>query len=429
MHNKGEKAASMLKQTMKPITIIGVGLSFNDLTSHHLSLVQHADILIGGLRLLDLFPEHPGEKIPVTKDIPGLIERITKDMSEKKIVVLASGDPLFFGVGATLIKALPPEYIEIYPNISSVAAAFARLKTGWNDASFVSMHGKKDLSALLTHMGKGNKIAVLTDPFNSPARIAQFLMRLGINGWDMHVFEQLGSERERHKIYEMEEAAQAECASPNVTILIKRNECQKPKYPHILGAPDEWYVHEKGLITKAEVRSVSLSRLRLSSGLVVWDLGAGSGSVSVEAALLCSGGVIFSVERNKNRLDMIVENTKRFGVRNLISVHADLPEGMDELPDPDRIFIGGGGKHLNKIADRALARLKPGGVIVINTVLLENIEASRSLLTARGLNPKTTLVQVSRDIAMPFGSRMEALNPVWIITGIKPDEREEHNAP
>nr|MDJ0882897.1 precorrin-6Y C5,15-methyltransferase (decarboxylating) subunit CbiT [Desulfobacterales bacterium] len=184
-----------------------------------------------------------------------------------------------------------------------------------------------------------------------------------------------------------------------------------------LGLPETHITHERGLITKSEVRAVSLSKLQLKPQMVVWDLGAGSGAVAIEASVLVSGGRVCAVERDKNRAEQIRANCGKWGADGVSVFEADLPAGMEALPDPDRVFIGGGGKKLAAIIDCAARRLKADGILVVNAVLLESMQSAVDAMRATGLRTDITQIQISRSRPMPTGERMEALNPVWIVRG------------
>ncbi|MCK5096888.1 MAG: precorrin-6Y C5,15-methyltransferase (decarboxylating) subunit CbiT, partial [Desulfobacteraceae bacterium] len=157
----------------------------------------------------------------------------------------------------------------------------------------------------------------------------------------------------------------------------------------------------------------------VSDNHVFWDLGAGSGSVSIEASSIITKGKIFAVEKNKDRITLINMNISRFNVPNIKAIHVQLPQSLEKLPEPDRIFIGGGGKDLAKITEHAINKLAINGIIVINTVLIQNLESVFSIMKKKKLNPKSISVQISRSKSMPYGDRFEALNPVWIIYGKK----------
>jgi precorrin-6Y C5,15-methyltransferase (decarboxylating) len=185
----------------------------------------------------------------------------------------------------------------------------------------------------------------------------------------------------------------------------------------VLGAPDEWFDHHRGLITKPEVRAVALAKLRLEPGQVFWDLGAGSGSVAIESSLFIGKGRIVAVEKDPCRVEQIKANARRFAVRNLRVVQAVLPAGLARLPKPDRIFIGGGGRDLVSIVSEAARHLEPGGIVVVNTVLMQSVHDASAALRRLGFATEMIQVQIQRSEPMPWSERLEALNPVWIITG------------
>jgi precorrin-6Y C5,15-methyltransferase (decarboxylating) len=404
---------------MKPVTIIGMGMTVEDLTAKHLEIIGKADILVGGKRLLNLFKDSRARKKVIGKDIDGVVEFVRQEMKNQKVVVLASGDPLFFGIGRRLVEAIGTHNILIYPNISSVSAAFARLREPWDDVKVISLHGRDNEDRLLQALEEENKIAVFTDPKNNPARLAARLLENHLLDFKICVLEALGSSAEKVNWYTLAEAAGMKFADPNMVVLKRIPLNQELKKPLYLGAPDDWYDHEKGLITKSEIRAITLSKLRLAAGHVLWDLGAGSGSVAVEAALLINKGKIFAVEKNSARIARIKNNKKRFGIGNLKVIQAELPQGLDKLPHPDRIFIGGGGKQLIPIIIAAAQCLKPKGVIVINTVLFPNVEAARGTLEKLGFDTEIIQAQINRSRPMPWAARLEALNPVWIVTGMR----------
>ncbi len=405
------------------IFVIGMGMSRDDLTRAHLSMIHGADILIGGRRHLDLFDDGAYEKIPVTRDMETLFLQIKQNLGKKKMVVLASGDPLHFGIGSTLIKRFGKDPVKILPNITTLQAAFSRLKEQWDDAAWVNFHGKEDSGALLETLGRYDKVAVYTDPVNSPARVAKVLLENGMTGYDMTVLSNLGSGGEKIRSVSLEQAAADAFDPPNIVILKKMAE-RKTGPPLNLGTDDDRFDHKDGLITKSEVRSVTLSKLRLQKNHILWDLCAGSGSVSVEAAMFITAGRIFAVEQHEDRIRRIETNRDRFDIPNMTVIRAELPEGMDLLPVPDRVFIGGGGKHLPEILKAVMERAKPDTRFVVNTVLVGSMAKASRILENSGWKTDIFQVSVSRGKRMPHDMRLEALNPVWIITGEKPSEQQ-----
>jgi precorrin-6Y C5,15-methyltransferase (decarboxylating) len=407
---------------MKIVTIIGLGLTPKDLTAEHLKVIEEADILVGGKRLLAHFAQCSAQKKTIDKNLEDVIDFVKNRMASQSIVVLASGDPLFFGIGARLVQALGAENVVIYPNISSVAAAFARIKEPWSNVRVVSLHGRNNQGVLLKALEKENVVAVFTDPKNNPTRLAQRLIEEDFINFKVCVLESLGTAEERFNWYSLDRAAGMAFAEPNLLILKRSSEDLKWMKPLHLGLPDNYYHHQQGLITKSEIRAITLSKLRLLKDHVLWDLGAGSGSISIEASLLVPAGKVFAFEKKPERIQQIEINKSRFGVKNLEVMHAVLPEGLEGLPRPDRIFIGGGGRDLEKIIHAAVTFLKPDGLVVVNTVLMQNIQIATETLQALDFKTSIVQVQISRSQDMPWGDRLEAQNPVWIISGIRKAE-------
>ncbi|MGE5256794.1 MAG: precorrin-6Y C5,15-methyltransferase (decarboxylating) subunit CbiT, partial [Hyphomicrobiales bacterium] len=298
-----------------------------------------------------------------------------------------------------------------------------RIKEPWGGIQVFSLHGRRYEGELLRTLETKNKAAVLTDPENNPAWLARLIMARTGGGYRLAVFEALGSDSERHGWYSLAQAATRHFADPNIVVLKREAVPAAARSPLVLGTPDECFEHQQGLITKSEVRAVTLAKLRLGPGQVLWDLGAGSGSVAIEASLLIGKGRIVAVEKDPQRIEQIKANARRFGIRRLNAVQAELPEGLHGLPKPDRIFIGGGGKNLQSIIEAAARHLGPGGLMVVNTVLLQNVNGALATLHKLGFATEFVQVQIHRSQSMPYGERLEALNPVWIITGIRKDKR------
>jgi precorrin-6Y C5,15-methyltransferase (decarboxylating) len=403
---------------MKTIHVLGLGLGPQDLTTAGQRLIQRSEALAGGARLLGLFPEHPGPKLVLTKKVDQWLEEVAQTAQERRVTVLASGDPGFYGVAARLVDRFGPERVVIHPNVSTVQAAFARLKQPWQDAAFVSLHGRSE-DNLWRALASSPRVAVFTDAHNTPGRIARLLLERGQEHWSICVLEDLGSARERIGEYTLDQAAGQDFSPLNLVVL-KR--LAQPKVL-LLGAPEAAYQHQAGLITKPEARAVALAKLALKPGQTLWDLGAGSGSLGLEASLLVQGGRIVAVEREPDRVRDIKANRKAYGVANLEVVRADLPRGLEALPDPDRVFVGGGGRDLEAIIEAAARRLPQGGVLVVSLVRLEALEGVMGAMKEMGLQAEATLLQVSRGRPLGDGNYLKALNPVWLIRGRKAGER------
>lgn len=191
------------------------------------------------------------------------------------------------------------------------------------------------------------------------------------------------------------------------------------------GIPDEeFHCREprRGLITKAEVRVISLAKLRLREDSVVWDIGAGSGAVAVEAALIAGKGSVWAVEKNAEDMDNVIHNIEKFSVPNVAAVHARAPEGLDGFPDPDAVFIGGSGGEMRRILEVVSKRLKAGGRVVVNAITLDSSHEAVSALRDLGFEVEATLVQIARSKPLLGMMSFEALNPIYVIAGKRPGE-------
>jgi len=400
-----------------PVDIVGMGMGPDDLTAAHRRLITESALLVGGRRHLAFFPEKAPETLEITSDLRGLTAEIRRQQRFKRIVILASGDPLYYGVGAYLANSLGRENVRIHPNITSVAAAFARMGEPWQGIPVVSLHGRRQEDALQNALLSADRVAVFTDPICTPVWIGDFLRRRGLDGIQIGVFECLGSAEERVSWHTPESITDQAFRTPNMVVL-KRDPLKPRRHPTLhLGMPESAYDHERGVITKAEVRAVSLARLNLMPNLTLWDLGAGSGAVAIEASLLMHGGHIWAVEKNPVRIQHIQANRERYGVTNLEVVQAELPAGLDKLPDPDRVFIGGSGRSLGATLEVVCQRLSKDGILVVNTVLLDSLHETRQHLGACGLETDVVQIQVSRSRPLAESDRLEAMNPVWIMRG------------
>jgi len=401
---------------MEPVKVIGIGQNFDDITLKQYKIIQNADLLIGGEEQLKGFENLNIIKIAIKDNLPFIVETIVKEMNSKNIVVLASGDPLFYGIGSYLVNKIGKDNITIYTNVSSVAKAFSKINEPWQDAQLMSLHGRNsdDLSMLFS---KHEKFCILTDDTKNPAWIAQKIIDRNEKKFVMCVLEKLGTIEEKISWFnDLAIVLKKKFSNPNIVILKKVNTAPDSNnimqiYP---GMEDNNFIYENGLITKSEVRSIVFSKLNfVSNNHIFWDLGAGSGAISVEASSIITKGKIFAVEKNIDRISTIKKNISAFNVPNIKVINTNLPEGLDKLPIPDRIFIGGGGENLEQILKQSIKKLCNNGIIVINTVLIQNLEPVISIMKEKGLNPKSISIQISKLKKMPYGDRFKALNPVW----------------
>jgi precorrin-6Y C5,15-methyltransferase (decarboxylating) len=399
-----------------PVQVVGLGMSPADLTPKTQEIIRDAQVLVGGRRLLDYFPEHRAMKIPLGKDPEGTLSQLPALAEAKRVVVLASGDPNFYGIGPLVVRVLGVEQVVIHPNLTAVQAACARLKMPWQEAHILSLHGRswEPLDAALSLLGP---LIIYTDPVHTPSEIAQFLLARGLARSRLCVAEDLGQDTERVTWLSLAETIGRDFSPLNLVVVPEPGEVVSPGPQIHLGLPEEVLAHQAGLITKSEVRAVVLAKLQLLPGQILWDVGAGAGSVAVEASLLVPGGKVFALERHPERAAQIVANRDKFEVRNLEVICAPAPVGLASLPDPQRVFVGGGGPEVGAIVREAARRLKSGGRLVITAALLETLETARNVLAEAGCEVEVVQLQVSRSYPLAGGTALQALNPVWIVTG------------
>ena len=406
---------------MTPIQVIGVGLDGPaGLASATLLIIQQAQILAGSDRLLSHFSEHPGQRWSLTN----LPERLRQHLSQPqpaRVVVLTSGDPLLFGLGRQLLQVLPATAITFHPHVSSVQLAFSRVKLPWQDATVISAHGRS-LERLATAVKKGaSPIAVLTDPDNTPGAIARFLRSLGLPAtYTLWICENLDGSEERVRQFTLAEAPSTGVSPLNVVILKKVDAPLELANLPLLGIPDAAFYRFRdrpGLMTKRSVRVQILAELALQPDQIIWDIGAGTGSVSIEMARLVPTAQIWAIEKTTAGCELIRQNAERFNTPNVMVVPGQAPAALTKLPPPDRIFIGGSQGQLAAILDYGCAQLRDKGVIVLALATLET-QAELTQWQARQPNWDVTYQQISLTRSVPVGAftRWEPLNPVVLAT-------------
>ncbi len=412
----------------RAVTVIGIGDDgCKGLSARAMDAIARAAWLAGGERHLAFFPEFRGERIVIKDGLVAVMERIANAALENDVVVLASGDPLFHGIGSLVVKKLGAEHVEVIPHPSSVQLAFARTGLRWDDATLLSLHGRPR-TGLVTRLRRLAKVAILTDEINTPAALGQHLIDFGETGWRAWICENLGGPDERVRSFALTELpACGEVAPLNVLLLVREDIHWQPP-PLLPYLPEDIFAKrmpKKGLITKREVRLLSLAALQLRSASVVWDVGAASGSVGIEAAMLCPEGRVFAIEVDPESVVICRENVRALGVDNVEIIAGRAPEALTALPDPDAVFIGGSKGSMEEIIDVAWDRLRPGGRLVVNAITLENVNEAYQALRKRDLTPEVSLVQISRAEPLASYLRWGALNPIQIFAVGKPADQAD----
>jgi precorrin-6Y C5,15-methyltransferase (decarboxylating) len=403
------------------VTVLGVGVEGRgSLAPARLDAILAADLLAASERHHALFPEFSGERLTIASNVKEVAAACEKALGARRVVVLGTGDPNFFGIGRYLVSKLGAERVTILPAPSTMQEAFARVGLPWHEARFGSCHGRpvEGVVELVRHHAV---VGLFTDPDNTPARIAAHLLEAGIADLTAHACCDLGGPEERVFTGDLSALkGQTDLPQPNVLILVHPT---PPRRPLTLGLPEDAFIHRKpkvGLITKREVRAVAIAKLRLTDASVVWDIGAGSGSVAIECALACHRGRVFAVEKNAEDVDNVRANIAAFGTPNVTAVHATAPDGLDGLPDPDAVFVGGTGKRLDDLLATCLERLAPGGRLVMTLATLDNLAAAMAFFKARDLPVEVTQFQVARGAPILDMTRLEALNPVTMLAVERP---------
>lgn len=407
------------------IHIIGIGDDGLDgITSQAKRVIDEAELLLGAESTLKLVPRGSTERVMIGADLEDVLQRISA-ASGKRIVVLASGDPLFYGVARYLCDKLGKERFDVLPHVSTMQLAFARVKESWEDAYLTNL-ATNPLDAVIEKIRTADTVGLFTSDRFSPRDVSQALLDANIDYFHAYVCENLGSPDERVTQGSLGEIARDEFGSLNVMILVRRPETpDQPTDAYVtrrFGNPDELFLQsrpKRGLLTPAEVRSIALAELAVGPSSVVWDIGAGSGSVSIEAALLADRGTVYAIEMDPEDINLIRSNAERFRVRNLTPVLGRAPEAWGNLPRPDCIFVGGSGREIARVVELAFKQLAPGGRIVANVASIESLSTLDESLHRLAGDVKVLMINVARGTHQLERVRFGALNPSFLLSAMK----------
>jgi len=384
-----------------------VGVTGDVLGKDAIRAVEGADLVAGGRRLLDRLAPPGARRIPLGGEGGELATVLDALASETGTVcVLASGDPGFFGIVRALAERLGPDALDVHPAPSSVSLAFARVGLPWDDAVVVSAHGRPLDAAARTAAG-APKAAVLTAPDAPPEELGRELVRLGAQHGRVAVCSRLGDADEAVVETDLYGLAAGSWEPLSVVVLLDGPPVA-PAPVRGWGLPDGRFDHRRGMVTKAEVRAVALGKLGLPQAGVVWDVGAGSGSVAVECSRLAPGLRVVAVERRPDDAARARANAAAHE-GTVEVVEGEAPACLNGLPDPDRAFVGGGGLP---VLEAVVARLRPGGRVVATYAAVDRAAAAFEVLG------HLTQIGVSRGQPLPGGGvRLAAENPVFVVWG------------
>jgi precorrin-6Y C5,15-methyltransferase (decarboxylating) len=414
------------------VHVIGIGLDgASGLREEVRQIIAQATLLVGSDRHLNYFPDYCGDRI-VLKDIKAAMREIRDRLeTDDVIVVLVTGDPLFFGLGRLLLAELPKEQLTFHPHLSAIQLAFNRIKVPWQDALVISVHGRCWEQLTQTLQQGAEKIAILTDDTHNPAAIARLLNSLDLAAtYQLWICENLGGMDEKVGCWSLATVPEQRFAPLNVVVLLRQtdssgDETNFPNLP-LLGLPDSSflsYSDRPGLITKREIRLLILGELALKPGQIIWDIGAGTGSVAIEIARLFPTSTVYAIEKTAAGISLIEQNCQRFGINNVVSIHGTAPEILHHLVPPHRVFIGGSGGNLKEILSFAGAQLHPQGFLVLALATLEHLTLAMQWVEEKGWEHNLLQAQLLRSVAVGSLTRFSPLNPVTILSIKKQNQR------
>ena len=408
------------------IRIVGIGEDgLEGLTAVARKLIADANLLVGETQTLNRIPPGDAERLAVASRLDEVVARL-QTITAQKVVVLAEGDPLFYGVARYLCDQLGKDRFEVVPHVSSMQLAFARVKESWEEA-FLTNLASHDIGAVVEQIRVAEKVGLFTTEHCPPSAVAKALLERDIDYFTAYVCENLNSPDERVTQGELAELVDLQFHPLNVMILVR-----KPAVPdrpseaiglRLFGNPDEMFgqtqpKHE--LVTPAEVRAMALAEMDLGPRSIVWDVGAGSGSVAIEAAQIARDGSVYAIEQDVEDRELIVENVKRFRVKNLVTILGHAPEAYAELPDPDAVFVGGTGRSVGRLIAAAFERLQSGGRLVATMRSINNVSDVQQAFIAEGVHIKIWMINLARGTYQLDRVRFEPLVPTFLMAVVKP---------
>ncbi len=383
------------------IDVLGIGADgWEGLSTPGRALVRGAGVVVGSPRHLALLPEHPGQhRLPLPSPLRAGLPALIDALGDRRAVVLASGDPLVFGIGGTLVDLLGPGRVRIHPAVSSVSLAAAQLRWPSQTYDVVTLVGR-DPSELRRAVTPGRRLLVLSADENTPARVAGLLTDAGYGPSSLAVLSDLGAADQRRfdAVAEAFDPSRAAVGRLNVVGVSCVAAPGVPAWSTASGLPDDAFEHD-GQLTKRDARASALARLAPMPGQLLWDVGAGAGSVAIEWARADPRCRAVAVERDAARADRIVRNSHRLGVPGVRVVTGAAPAALAGLDQPDAVFVGGGAT-IGGLLDTCWDALAPGGRLVAHAVTVE----TETLLADWHSRHGGELIRLSVERVEPLGS-------------------------
>ncbi|MBN3925728.1 precorrin-6y C5,15-methyltransferase (decarboxylating) subunit CbiE [Nostoc sp. NMS4] len=397
----------------KWLSIVGIGEDgLEGLSAIALSLINRANVIVGGDRHLSMLPPDDGrEKLVWTSPISTSVDEIIQRRGES-ICVLASGDPMCYGIGVTLMRRIPVSEMTIIPAPSAFSLACARVGWSLTEVETLSLNGRPS-SLLQSYIYPGARLLILSEGKNTPALVAEILKNRGYSGSKITVLERMGGTHE--KIVEGTAASwgETEVAVLNAIAVDCIADAGVIPLPRLPGLPDNAYHHD-GQLTKREVRAVTLAALAPTPGELLWDVGAGCGSISIEWMRSNARCRAIAIEQNSSRLLYIAENAATLGTPNLQIIEGQVPHALKDLPAPDAIFIGGGVTAIG-LFDICWEKLRTGGRLVVNVVTVEGEQTLFQWHERVGGDLTRIAIQKAEPIGKFLGWRAMAPVTQWVV--------------
>ncbi|MDR2573106.1 MAG: precorrin-6y C5,15-methyltransferase (decarboxylating) subunit CbiE [Desulfovibrio sp.] len=409
-----------------PVVVLGIKSGREELSETQRRLLTNADLLCAGRALLERFVPEAGKKNPPeTLLLAAPLEPVYTRIAEARaaglrVLVLADGDPLFFGIGASLTRLMGRRAVHVIPAVSSLQLACSRLGLPWHDVICLSLHGRNNFGPLNSAISRGAPICLLTDGDIRPDEVARHLLDRGVDWFSAHVFERLDFPDETATHAPLTKAAGMEFGPSCTLVLVPSG---PGRMPH-LGLRGKDLAAENGIVTKMPVRAAALALLRIAPTHTVWDIGSGSGAMAIEAAVLAHQGRVAAVEKKPERVLCIEENRRRFGAAQVDIYLGEAPSCLEVLPDPQRIFIGGGLSADNglRTLDHVSRRLPPGGRVVTSCALLNTLSRCRDFFSGQGWPHEIVCVQAAKTRPLADDAHFVAMNPIFVLAAQKPEE-------
>ena len=418
------------------IDIVGIGDDgYEGLTGQARVAIRDAHCVMGASSLLHQVRSQVQSQdssgsvrawVEVSGGLEGLRENVQAWIDDTRqhdggTVLLADGDPLFYGVTQHLLDVFGKEHFQVIPHVSSMQLAFARVKERWDDAYLVSL-ANEPMDRVVDVIRTSQRVGLFTTEAASPSVVASVLLDRRIDYFTAYVCENLGTPAETVTKGDLKSIANGSFSALNVMVLVRREgAADLPAGSQRLrrfGNPDDVFQQsrpKRGLLTPQEVRCIALAEMDVREDSVVWDVGAGSGSLAVEAANLAPRGQVFAIEMDAEDYALITDNASVFDVKSLVPIHGRAPEAFAALPDADSIFVGGSGRSVPLLVAAAASRLKPHGRLVANVASIDNVAGVQADLSDAGYQVETRMINIARGYQQMDRVRFESLNPSFLL--------------